>query len=133
MLEGASGIGKTALVDAACLRAEERGFEILRARGSELEADFAFGVVLQLFERRLADAGADEREALLDGPAAAVRRVLLGDPGEAAVDRSFAVLHGLYWLAVNLAARRPLLLAVDDAHWVDEPSLRWLGLPRATA
>ena len=127
MLEGASGIGKTALVDAACLRAEERGFEILRARGSELEADFAFGVVLQLFERRLADAGVDEREALLEGPAAAVRRVLLGDPGEAAVDRSFAVLHGLYWLAVNLAARRPLLLAVDDAHWVDEPSLRWLA------
>ena len=69
----------------------------------------------------------NEREALLEGPAAAVRRVLLGDSVEAAVDRSFAVLHGLYWLAVNLAARRPLLLAVDDAHWVDEPSLRWLA------
>ena len=127
VLEGAAGIGKTALVDAACLRAEERGFEIMRARGSELEADFAFGVVLQLFERRLAHAAANEREALLAGPAAAVRRVLLGDPAEAAADRSFAVLHGLYWLAVNLAARRPLLLAVDDAQWVDEPSLRWLA------
>src|SRR5262249_7459221 len=31
-----------------------------------------------------------------------------------------------YWLAANLAALRPLLIAVDDAHWADEPSLRWL-------
>jgi len=37
------------------------------------------------------------------------------------------VLHGLYWLVVNLAAGRPVLLAVDDAHWADEPSLRWLA------
>src|SRR5262249_18668062 len=31
------------------------------------------------------------------------------------------------WLVVNLAAGRPLLLAIDDAHWADEPSLRWLA------
>ena len=37
------------------------------------------------------------------------------------------MLHGLYWLVVNLAASRPLLIAVDDAHWADEPSLRWLA------
>jgi predicted ATPase len=42
-------------------------------------------------------------------------------------DASFAVLHGLYWLAVNLAVGRPLLIAVDDAHWADESSLRWLA------
>jgi len=43
-----------------------------------------------------------------------------------------AFLHGLYWLTDNLAARRPLLLAVDDLHWCDLPSLRWLAylLPR---
>ena len=37
------------------------------------------------------------------------------------------MLHGLYWLVVNLAARGPLLIAVDDAHWADEASLRWLA------
>ena len=37
------------------------------------------------------------------------------------------MLHGLYWLVSNLAATRPLLIAVDDAHWADEPSLRWLA------
>jgi DNA-binding CsgD family transcriptional regulator len=36
------------------------------------------------------------------------------------------VLHGLYWLAANLALRRPALLLIDDLHWADGPSLRWL-------
>lgn len=69
VVEGGAGIGKTSLVEVACRRAAARNHEILRARGSELEADFAFGVVRQLFERRLAAAAAAEREALLAGPA----------------------------------------------------------------
>ena len=128
VLEGRAGIGKTSLVEVACSRADELGHEVVRARGSELESGFAFGVVRQLFERRLAGAGKGERAALLAGPAAAVRPLLSGEFAVApAGDSWFAVLHGLYWLVVNLAARRPLLIAVDDAHWADEPSLRWLA------
>ena len=128
VLEGRAGIGKTSLVEVACSRADELGHEVVRARGSELESGFAFGVVRQLFERRVAGAGQGEREALLAGPAAAVRPLLSGEFAVApAGDSWFAVLHGLYWLVVNLAARRPLLIAVDDAHWADEPSLRWLA------
>jgi MoxR-like ATPase len=52
VLEGRAGIGKTSLVEAACSRADELGHEVVRARGSELEAGFAFDVVRQLFERR---------------------------------------------------------------------------------
>src|SRR5258707_5745279 len=37
----------------------------------------------------------------------------------------FSVLHGLYWLAASIAQRAPLLLAVDDLHWADQPSLRF--------
>ena len=128
LLEGRAGIGKTSLLEVACSRAAELGFEVLRARGSELESGFAFGVVRQLFERRLALATQGERAALLAGPAAAARPLLAGEPAaQPAGDSSFAVLHGLYWLVVNLAAGRPLLLAIDDAHWADEPSLRWLA------
>ena len=36
-------------------------------------------------------------------------------------------MHGLYWLCANLAERKPLLLTVDDLHWVDGPSLSWLA------
>ena len=128
VIEGGAGIGKTSVLEAACRRAQDVGCEILHARGSELEADFAFGVVRQLFERRIAHADAHERDALLAGPAAAVRPLLLGQiTGTPERDTLFAVLHGLYWLSANLANLRPLLLAVDDTHWGDEPSLRWLA------
>jgi DNA-binding CsgD family transcriptional regulator len=126
-IEGGVGIGKTSLVQAACRRARELDYQVLSARGSELEADFAFGVVRQLLERRLTGAGAHERASLLVGPAAAAGQLLLGSAGErSAGDTSFAVLHGLYWLTANLSAAQPLLLVVDDAHWADQSSLRWL-------
>jgi DNA-binding CsgD family transcriptional regulator len=129
LIEGRAGIGKTSLVEAACSQADELGYEVLRARGSELESGFAFGVVRQLFERRLAAAGKTERAALLAGPAAAARPLLSGEVfAQPAGDSSFAMVHGLYWLVVNFAASGPpVLIAVDDAHWADEPSLRWLA------
>jgi DNA-binding CsgD family transcriptional regulator len=75
-----------------------------------------------------AGAAPGEREALLAGPAAAARPLLSGEFAvPSAGDSSFAVVHDLYWLVVNLAAGRPLLIAVDDAHGADEPSLRWLA------
>ena len=128
VVEGGTGVGKTSLVEAACRLASGLGHEVVSARASELEAEFAFGVVRQLFERRLAAAEPAEADALLAGAAAAVRALLLGEgPHASASDTSFAVLHGLYWLAANLADRAPLLIAVDDAHWADEPSVRWLA------
>ena len=42
-------------------------------------------------------------------------------------DSSFASAHGLYWLTVNLTGQDPLLLAVDDLHWCDQASLRFLA------
>src|SRR5262245_4836850 len=78
-VEGGAGIGKTALLEAATRRAAALGYETLAARGSELEVDFAYGVVRQLFERRLATIDEDERKALLAGPAGAVRPLLLGE------------------------------------------------------
>ena len=42
-------------------------------------------------------------------------------------DASFAALHGLFWVALNLAAERPLVLAIDDLHWCDRPSLRFVA------
>ena len=124
VVEGGPGIGKTALLDACCERAGVLGHRVLRARGSELESDFPFGLVRQLFERAVATGGAE----LLAGPAAAAAPLLSGVPSStAAADASFAVMHGLYWVAANLTARGPLLVAVDDVHWADEASLRWLA------
>ena len=40
---------------------------------------------------------------------------------------SFATLHGLYWFVAGLCSGAPTLLAVDDTHWSDLPSLRFLA------
>ena len=126
-IESGIGLGKTALLDAACRRAQALGHQVLRARGAELEASFPLGIVRQLFERRLANADINERRTLLDGAAAVARPLLARSEVRAtSADALFSVLHGVYWLTANLSATRPLLLAVDDAHWADEPSLRWL-------
>src|SRR5204862_6049559 len=134
VIEGPAGIGKTALLAAARTAAAEGGMRVLRSRATEMETNFAFGVVRQLFERPLVEASELERADLLQG-AAGVAAGLLGLPGAApadappssGVDPSFAILHGLYWLCANLAAVGPLCLVVDDAHWADSATLRYLA------
>ena len=128
---GEAGIGKTTLVREVRRAAELRGMDILHARGAELEHDFSYGVVRQLFEPRLAIASPDERRKILSGSAALAERLFeetaVANVASGRADTSFAVLHGLYWVTANLTAERPLVLVVDDLHWADEPSLRWLG------
>jgi hypothetical protein len=122
-------MGKTRLVGVARAAARTAGLEVLATRAGELEQEFAFGVVRQLFEALLARASADER-AELTADAAGLALPLFQRPGAAgreAVDTSFAMLHGLYWLAANLAMRWPALLAIDDLHWADVASLRWIA------
>src|SRR2546430_6865804 len=118
-IEGPPGIGKTALVAAAKRRGQDAGWQVLAARGSELERSFSYGVVRQLFEPLLAALPGDERADSLAGAAALAAPFF--DPDQvaaepAATDSSLARLHGLYWLTANLAARRPLLVTVDDLH-----------------
>ncbi len=128
-VEGRAGMGKTRLVAEARNLAAGSGFEVLVARSADLEQEFAFGIVRQLFEPLLASLPPDEREELLAGTAGLAER-LFGDEeltGEAGGDISFAVMHGLYWLAANLAARGPTAIVIDDLHWTDAPTLRWLS------
>jgi DNA-binding CsgD family transcriptional regulator len=97
---------------------------VLRAAGGELERDFAFGAVRQMFEPVLTAAAPDEHEHLLHG--SAVAAAVLIDPVGERVEAGFPLLHALYWLLANLAAGGPLLLAIDDLQWVDDSSLRAL-------
>jgi DNA-binding CsgD family transcriptional regulator len=142
LVEGPAGIGKTTLLQLACARPgelgarpgelgarpSELGARILTARGLALESGFSYGIVRQLIEPVRMSAGPGEWDALLDGAAGLAARVFDGgDTGSVEDDVAFAAMHGLYWLIANLAARRPLVIAVDDLHWADAPSLRWLA------
>jgi DNA-binding CsgD family transcriptional regulator len=130
VLEGPEGIGKTALLTAAVDHAQRAGMATLTARAGELESDLPWGVVRGLFEPELATVARAERRKLLSDAAGLARIALRPGPPDAGPRRADALgaaLHGLYWLTANMAARRPVLLAIDDAHWADKPSLRWLG------
>jgi DNA-binding CsgD family transcriptional regulator/tetratricopeptide (TPR) repeat protein len=133
-IEGPPGIGKTALIAETRALALDAGAQVLAARGSELERSFSYGIVRQLFEPLLVSLQAEERAELLSGAAALAAPLFEADHigTEPLTDSSLATLHGLYWSTANLAARGPLVLAVDDLHWCDLPSLRWLAylLPR---
>jgi predicted ATPase len=101
IFEGPAGIGKTALLDVVKAMAYDNDFRVLSASGSELEIDFPFGVVRQLF-------------APVD----------LSLPTEGS--GLFEALDGIFQLTSNLAESSPLLLAIDDAQWCDGASLRYL-------
>jgi DNA-binding CsgD family transcriptional regulator len=130
LIEGPAGVGKSRLLASARGLARDAGLRVLEARGAALERQFAFGVARQLFEQPLGAATDEERQTLLAGAAGLAAR-LVGQAGPEVVaqsgDTAFGALHGLYWLTANLADRGPLLLAVDDAHWADPPSLQFLG------
>jgi DNA-binding CsgD family transcriptional regulator len=123
LIEGPPGIGKSRLLREVRERAARR-MTCLTARCSELERDFAFGAVRQLFEAQALDRA--RRKVLLAGAAAPAAGVLEGTAGDgSSAEGAFAVLHALYWATLNLAEERPLLLALDDLHWCDGPSLRF--------
>ena len=116
---GPPGIGKSALLQTVAVAA-------LRARGGELEQEYPYGVIRQLFEgalRRLSD---DARAEVLSGPARPVAGLLLGEAGADSMGDAFALEHAFYWLTAHLAERAPLVLVIDDAHWSDLASLRVL-------
>src|SRR4051812_1272993 len=122
VLEGGAGLGKSALIDAACATAAERGMTVLRANGSELERDFAYGVVRQLFEALLAEP--PRRRS----PLARQLRVAGGALGLAPEggEPPHAVSHALGRILADHAAEAPLLLAVDDLEHCDAESLDFL-------
>jgi predicted ATPase len=126
--EAQPGLGKTELLTEAGRLFADAGLTVATAKGSQLEQEFAFGVVRQLFEHVLADAG-DARARLLAGAASKCAALL--DPATVPAGPEsqglFGLLHGLYWLTVNLADRGPVAIITDDAHWSDPQSLEFLG------
>jgi DNA-binding CsgD family transcriptional regulator len=130
LIEAAAGLGKSRLLAAADELARDRGLAVVQARGSESGGELPFGVCVELFESPLAVAKDDQRAQLLSGAAGGAQAIF--EPAGAvpqtpdAAEQIFPILHGLLWLTSNLAEPNGLLLAVDDLHWADRPSLQFL-------
>ncbi|MEA2193066.1 MAG: hypothetical protein QOI73_3187, partial [Solirubrobacteraceae bacterium] len=126
-IEGEAGIGKSSLLAHAVECAGAAGMRVLTARGGELEREFAYGLVRQLFEVPLASACDDDRDRWLSGAAGLAAPVLsAAAPFHGTAGEPSSILHGLYWLAANISVEQPLLIAVDDAHWGDDASVDFL-------
>lgn len=129
LLEAPAGQGKTALLRAVRDLGKALGMKVLTATGAPLERDFPFGIVRQLFEADFRSAQPERLQRLLAGAASMARGVFEAAPDPGLVtDVSHAQLNGLFWLTVNLGEEQPLLLVVDDAHWADAPSMRFLDV-----
>ncbi|MDQ3722459.1 MAG: AAA family ATPase, partial [Actinomycetota bacterium] len=124
LIDGPAGIGKTSLLAAARERAAAGGMRVLIGRGTELEQEYPLGVVRQCLEPAVWRDR--DRERLLHGAARLAGPILL-DAADAVEATPMGILHGLHWLVANLADEAPALLVVDDAHWADEPSSRFLA------
>jgi DNA-binding CsgD family transcriptional regulator len=131
LVEAAAGLGKSSLLEFVGDRARESDLMVVEARGTEAGGNLSFGVCQELFEAQLTGATETEKMELLQGAAGGARAIFEltgGDqpPVPDAGEQIFPILHGLLWLTSNLAENHGLLLAVDDLHWADRPSLQFL-------
>ncbi|WP_344346504.1 helix-turn-helix transcriptional regulator [Streptomyces nogalater] len=115
LLQGAPGLGKTALLDWAHDEARARGFTVLRAVGSEAEAGVAFGALHQLLWPLT------DRMRALPEPQRRALAFALGEAPEP-VPGGFLVGAAVLALLAGEARMRPVLVLVDDLQWVDSSS-----------
>ncbi|WP_240204768.1 ATP-binding protein [Streptomyces actuosus] len=117
VVTGGPGIGKSALVDSEVGGLREAGVRVLRAEGSETESEMAFAGLHQVL-----------RPVLLQAPVLPQRQcdALLGAFGMAAgqAEPDQLILRvAVLGLLAHVARSRPVLIVVEDAHWVDRDSL----------
>ncbi|WP_367137552.1 MULTISPECIES: AAA family ATPase [Streptomyces] len=114
LLRGDAGVGKSTLLAWTERAARERGFTVLRAVGTEAETDLAFGALHQAFWSPLSRSGAlsaHQRDAL-----ESALGVCSGTPS------GFAVGTAALALLEEEARTAPVLLLLDDLHWIDSSS-----------
>ena len=120
VVSGEPGVGKTVLVEHMCAFAVSEGWRVVRVLGAQAEESFALGGLNQIaISLRDCQAALDEHDRAILAP------VLSGDTGtEVSVLPLAAALLNLLAVA---AQTQPVLLVVDDVHWLDSISAEVLG------
>ncbi|MBV8987216.1 MAG: AAA family ATPase [Solirubrobacterales bacterium] len=122
LVAGEAGIGKSRLVAEFETRARAAGALVLIGECVELaEGELAFSPIIAALRRVMEDAEAIEG---LSGP---LRSALAGlwpgaGPVEGVVGGREQLFEAVYRVLARLAERRPVLLIVEDVHWIDRSS-----------
>jgi DNA-binding CsgD family transcriptional regulator len=120
VVRGEAGIGKSALLEAAGERARERGATVVTTAGTQSEAQLAFGGLHQLllpFLDRVNHRPDPQRKAL-----DVAFGVTVGDAPDL-----FLIGLATLGLVTEQEGQTPLLLVVEDAHWLDRSSAEVLA------
>jgi DNA-binding CsgD family transcriptional regulator len=122
LITGPPGIGKTSLLAVGIARARGRGYRVLAARPAETERAISFAALSDLL-----DPVASEVLAVLMAPrrSALEAALLLREPDARADPRAIGL--GVADVLRHLAARSPVLLALDDLQWLDQPTAATLA------
>ena len=130
VVSGEAGIGKTRLLDELETIADDDGFLTVRGRGSEFDTERPFGLYADALDAFLASLGSQDMGRLETDRLGALAAVFpslhqLDQAVEypASVTERFRAHRAVRELLERLAARRPLLLMLDDIHWADGASL----------
>jgi DNA-binding CsgD family transcriptional regulator len=117
-LGGEAGIGKTTVWQAAVADARQRSFQVLSSRPAGSELQLSFASLGDLLAVALSDV-----EDELPAPQLRALRIamLLDDPGRSPPDRR-AIGLGILGVLRRLSLRSPVLVAIDDAQWLDRPT-----------
>jgi DNA-binding CsgD family transcriptional regulator len=122
LIEGEAGIGKTTMWRAGVRAAAARGYRVLACAPGEAESTISFGGLIDLL--------VDLEDGILDALPAPQRHALEVALLRAETHRRPVQQREVSVAATSavraLAARAPVVLAVDDAHWLDQPSARVL-------
>ena len=123
VLTGEPGIGKSTLWREGLRLAEERGFGIHRCRPVDAEAQLAFTSLSDL----LVDVADDDLGALPQPQRHALEVALLRAEPDGLELPPRAVAVATLGLLQHLARQRPIVVGIDDAQWMDQPSRRVLA------
>jgi DNA-binding CsgD family transcriptional regulator len=119
---GEPGIGKTTLWRTTVELEQSRGCRVLKAQPAEAEAQLAFAVLADLVEPVFESVVAELPEPQRHGLAVALLREA---PGPDPLDPR-AVSAAMLSVLRLLAAKDPVLMAIDDLQWIDRASARVL-------
>lgn len=125
VINGPLASGKTALLRAFAERSVKDGAIFLGAVGSRAERTLPLGVIDQVFQSVDLPSADAERIArlLVEG---GLSPMVYDGQNDPAGPVAASVMRGLHEAVRDIAEKRPVLIAVDDAHFIDAASLQCL-------
>jgi len=131
-VEGEPGIGKSRLLAELRERAETHGAVVLHGQAAEFERDRPFGVLVEALDpylRAQLDGGIGDLPDTLRAELGGIFPSLASgkEAGAAIGDERYRGHRAVRVLLEQLAAEKPLVIALDDLHWADGATIELLA------